>query len=115
MLAHPGYRLGVSSLHIPVSIVHSHPADDTKGLLYEFAKAVKMEYSKQASYTSLLAIQAQTWDFVVHAPVASPRIRLVYTGDGKGSTYLFPKYTSHEAVIEIYHFFVSLNVCDPGP
>lgn len=113
--AYPAYCLGITSLHIPASIFHDHPADDTRGILYDFAKAVKKEYAKQAEYPSLLAIQPQFWDGVLHHIPLPPWTGPHYVGDGKGSTYLSPKYASGEAVIEIDHFFVSLNVADPGP
>ncbi|KAF8154402.1 hypothetical protein BJ912DRAFT_1013932 [Pholiota molesta] len=114
---YPGYCLGVSALQIPVSIFHQHPKDDKKGLLLDFAKTVKKEYIKQASYPALVAVQAQEGDLMLQAPPAPPFIGPQYGGDGKGAVYLAPSYegVNGETVIDIDDFFVGLNKCDPGP
>lgn len=114
---YPGYCLGVSALQIPVSIYHQHPADDKKGLILEFAKTVKKEYIKQASYPALVAVQPQEGDLMLQAPPAPPFIGPQYGGDGKGAVYLSPSYegVNGEIAIDIDDFFVGLNKCDPGP
>ncbi|KAF8970535.1 hypothetical protein BDZ97DRAFT_1694250 [Flammula alnicola] len=113
---YPGYCLGVSALHIPVSIFQEHPADDQKGLIIEFAKVVKKEYLKQAAYPALLAIQPQEGDLMLQSPPAPPFVGPQFGGDGRGHIYLSPEYpVDGEVVIEIDDFFVGLNKCDPGP
>lgn len=116
VLAYPGYCLGVSSLHMPVSIFYNHPPEDKKSIIIDFAKTVKKEYAKQAAYPALLAIQPQEGDLMLQAPPQPPLVTPQYGGDGKGSVYLFPKYPAEgDAVIDIDHFFIGLNKCDPGP
>lgn len=101
---------------MPVSIFHSHPPEDKKGIIVEFAQAVKKEYAKQAAYPALLAIQPQEGDLMLQAPPPPPLLGPQYGGDGRGSVYLFPQYPAEgPAVIDIDHFFVGLNKCDPGP
>lgn len=115
-LGYPGYCLGMSALHIPVSIFQNHDINDKKGLVLEFAKAVRKEYLKQAAYPALVGIEPQQGDLMLNAPAPPPWAGPLYAADGKGAVYLRPKYPAEgPTVIEIDDFFLGLNKCDPGP
>ena len=120
-LAYPGYCLGATPIAIPVSIVDKYEKIgkdnvESKNAVLEFAWEVKQEYKRQALYPALLGIINEQIELMTSGPTKLPSYGHWFIGDGKGATYLRPKYPeSGNSVIEITDFFLSINIADPGP
>ena len=120
-LAYPGYCLGATPIAIPVSIVDKYEKIgednvESKNAVLEFAWEVKQEYKRQALYPALLGIINEQVELMTSGPPTPPFCGPWFNGDGKGSTYLRPKYPeTGNSVIEITDFFLSVNATDPGP
>ena len=87
-----------------------------KQAVLAFTKAVKEEYKQRAASSELLAIVNQQVEMLLSEPLPPPVCGPWFSGDGRGSNYLRPKYPRNgPTVIEVTDFFLGLNKTDPGP
>ena len=113
---YPGYCLGMSSIQVPVAIADKYAASggvesNKKSAIFDFAKAVKEEYKRQAAFPALLAVENQQVEMMVGSPPPPPFCGPWFAGDGRGSIYLRPKYPqSGSSIIEVTDFFVGLKI-----
>ncbi|KAH8115210.1 hypothetical protein DFH11DRAFT_90645 [Phellopilus nigrolimitatus] len=116
---YPGYCLGMSSIQIPAAIADKYTGEiekNAKEVVVDFARAVKKDYKHQSELPALLGIAIQQAEQMLTAPPPPPWCGPWFAGDGKGATYLQPKYPKEgNTAIEITDFFLGLNKTDPGP